>query len=83
MAEDTPSLGSCCNELAEALAGEGFDPLVTVNENGVIYLTVGLVDADDGDGDALVDHPMFFCPFCGTRLQTAEDVRRKLTAEPT
>lgn len=72
--------GSCCRELSEALAAEGFDPLLTVGENGVIYLTVGLVDADDAEGSAaLVDHPMFFCPFCGTRLQSAEEVKNKLT----
>jgi len=72
--------GSCCGELKEALAGEGFDPLVTVGDNGVIYLTVGLVDGEDDDGAALVDHPMFFCPFCGTRLQAREEVKEKLAA---
>jgi hypothetical protein len=25
----------------------------------------------------MVDHPVFFCPFCGTQLQTVEDVRAK------
>jgi hypothetical protein len=74
--------GSCCTELKEALAAEGFDPLVTVAESGVLYLTVGLVDdEDDEGGSALVDHPMFFCPFCGTRLQTAEDVKEKLASK--
>ncbi len=87
--------GSCCRELKEALAGEGFDPLVTVSDTGVLYLTVGLVDSEDagavgvGDGvdgeggSALVDHPMFFCPFCGAKLQTAEDVKEKLAGKPT
>jgi hypothetical protein len=73
------SFGSCCSELSEALAAEGFDPLVTVADNGVIYMTVGLVDADGGEA-ALVDHPMFFCPFCGTALQTREDVKQKIAA---
>jgi len=51
-----------------------------VGDNGVIYLTVGLVDAEDDDGAALVDHPMFFCPFCGTRLQSRDEVKEKLAA---
>jgi len=70
--------GSCCTELEEALVADGFDPLITVSDNGVIYLTVGLVDQDDGDGAALVDHPMFFCPFCGTALQSRADVKQKM-----
>ncbi len=73
--------GTCCSELAEAIAAQGFDPLVTVADNGVLYLTVGLLDTDDPEGGAaLVDHPMFFCPFCGTKLQTAEEVKQKITA---
>lgn len=99
MSDAAPSgaanFGSCCRELKEALAGEGFDPLVTVSDTGVLYLTVGLVDSDEAEpvalgdgsdgagGSALVDHPMFFCPFCGAKLQTAEDVKEKLAAKPT
>ena len=26
----------------------------------------------------MVDHPVFFCPFCGTKLQTPEEVRAKI-----
>ena len=29
----------------------------------------------------MVDHPLFFCPFCGTKLQTPEEVRAKAGAE--
>lgn len=76
---DPKAFGSCCSELAEALVAEGFDPLVTVAENGVIYMTVGLVDAEDGES-ALVDHPMFFCPFCGTQLQDRDEVKEKIAA---
>jgi hypothetical protein len=25
----------------------------------------------------MVDHPVFFCPFCGTKLQTPEEVDSK------
>lgn len=76
-----PDFGSCCSELKEALTATDFEPLITVGDDGVIYMTVGLIDIEE-DEPALVDHPMFFCPFCGTRLQTAEDVKAKLGGEP-
>ncbi len=68
--------GSCCGELHEALTSRDFDPLITVGEDGVLYMSVGLVETGD-DGGSIVDHPVFFCPFCGTRLQTPEEVYEK------
>ena len=44
-------------------------------------MTVGLIELEDEDDSGLVDHPMFFCPFCGAKLQTREDVRAKAGAE--
>jgi hypothetical protein len=29
----------------------------------------------------MVDHPMFFCPFCGKQQQTVEEVRAKTGGE--
>jgi hypothetical protein len=80
MAEAATKFGSCCEELKEALDGGEFEPLITVGEDDVIYMTVGLVDLE-GDEPGLVDHPLFFCPFCGTKLQSVEDVRAKAGAE--
>ncbi len=80
MAEAATKFGSCCEELKEALDGGDFEPLITVGEDDVIYMTVGLVDLE-GDEPGLVDHPLFFCPFCGTKLQSVEDVRAKAGAE--
>ena len=77
MAETETKFGGCCDELKEALEGGEFEPLITVGPDGVIYMTVGLVDLDEDDEPGLVDHPMFFCPFCGRGLQTPEDVRAK------
>lgn len=74
--------GSCCAELKEAMAGEDFEPLISEGDDGVLYLAVGLVDLEDDDEPGMVDHPMFFCPFCGTRLQTPEDVQAKAEASP-
>ncbi len=76
MAGPAKPFGSCCEELKEALEGGDFEPLVTVGPDGVIYMTVGLVDLEE-DEPGLVDHPIFFCPFCGTKLQSAEDVKMK------
>ena len=72
--------GKCCAELKEAMAGEDFEPLVTESRNGVLYFAVGLIELDD-DEPGMVDHPMFFCPFCGTRLQTPEEVKAKTDAD--
>ncbi len=79
---DQPSsFGTCCTELKEAMAGEDFDPLITLGDDGVLYMAVGLIDLEE-DEPGLVDHPLFFCPFCGTRLQTADKVKAKVGSEP-
>lgn len=75
------NFGSCCTELKEAIEGDDFDPFITVGPDGLIYLTVGMIDLDDDDEPGFVDHPLFFCPFCGTKLQTAEDVRARTGSE--
>lgn len=80
MAEAAGNFGSCCEELKEALEGGDFEPLITVGPDNVIYMTVGLVDLEE-DEPGLVDHPLFFCPFCGAKLQTPEDVRAKAGAD--
>ncbi len=68
--------GSCCDELKEAMSGEDFEPLISVGEDGVLYMSVGLVEVEEDD-PGMLDHPVFFCPFCGKGLQTAEAVREK------
>jgi len=72
--------GSCCDELKESMSGEEFEPLITVGEDSILYLSVGLVELED-DEPGMVDHPLFFCPFCGSKLQTPEDVRTKTGGE--
>lgn len=68
--------GTCCAELKETMSGEDFEPLITVGDGGILYMSVGLIEMED-DEPGMIDHPVFFCPFCGTRLQTAEEVRAK------
>ena len=77
-----PDFGSCCDELKEALAAEGFEPYVTIGEDGLLYLSVGEVVVD-ADQRGYVDHPIFFCPFCGTKLQDREEVMARLNTEDT
>lgn len=63
--------GDCCEDLAGAMR-EVPNSFVHVEDNGVIYLTVGYVQTEDGPG--YFDQAMMFCPFCGKRLQTPERV---------
>ncbi|MFA5898582.1 MAG: hypothetical protein WC829_05655 [Hyphomicrobium sp.] len=68
--------GNCCAELKDAMSGEEFEPLITVGDDGVLYMSVGLIDLEEEE-PGMVDHPLFFCPFCGTKVQSVEDVRDK------
>jgi hypothetical protein len=77
---DLGNFGKCCGELKDAISGEEFEPLITVGDDGVLYMSVGLIDLED-DEPGMVDHPLFFCPFCGTRVQTAEEVTAKSAHE--
>jgi hypothetical protein len=43
-----------------------------VEDNGVLYIVVGMVQTTDGPG--WFDQAVLFCPFCGTRLQTREAI---------
>lgn len=74
------SFGTCCRELKEAMSGEDFEPLITVGADRVLYMSVGLVDLEDEE-PGMVDHPLFFCPFCGKGLQTADEVRARSGSE--
>lgn len=69
--------GNCCEELKEAIAGEDFEPLINVGPEGILYMAVGLIELED-DEPGMVDHPLFYCPFCGTKLQDAETVKAQL-----
>jgi hypothetical protein len=73
----THGFGSCCAELKDAMSGEEFEPLLTVGDDGVLYMSVGLIDLEQEEEPGMVDHPIFFCPFCGSKLQTVEEVRAK------
>jgi len=65
--------GNCCEDMVHARtkAPESF---FRVAENGVFYLTVGMVMTEDGAG--YFDQAVLFCPFCGTALQTRGAIAR-------
>jgi hypothetical protein len=50
------------------LTSDEFEPCFTVDDDGVLCLTVGITDIDE-DEPTLVLEPIIFCPFCGTKLQ--------------
>ena len=74
------NFGSCCEELREAIEGDGFEPLITVGADGILYAAVGLVELED-DEPGMIDHPVFFCPFCGEKLQDKEVVSAQIASE--
>jgi hypothetical protein len=59
---------ACCSALEAALTADEF----TVDDDGVLCLTVGITDLEE-DEPTLVLEPIIFCPFCGTRLQAGGD----------
>ena len=72
------TFGSCCTDLADVMSGEEFEPLITVGDDGILYMSVGLVQLEGEEEEpGMVDHPVFFCPFCGKSLQTPDEVREK------
>lgn len=79
-AKSGSGFGSCCEELKEVLEAKDFDALVAVGDDGVLYMSIGMLDAEEGEAN-VIDHPVFFCPFCGTEVQSREDVEAKSTAE--
>jgi hypothetical protein len=71
------NFGSCCEELKQVMSGEEFEPLITVGGDGVLYMSVGLIDIEE-DEPGMLDHPVFYCPFCGHQVQDVEEVRTKI-----
>lgn len=73
---DAKSFGGCCDTLKEAMADQEFDPLITVGDDGILYLSVGLIDVEEEE-PGMVEYPMFHCPFCGKEVQTQAEVDAK------
>jgi hypothetical protein len=72
------NFGECCESLKDAMQGEDFEPLIAVDDDGVLYMSVGLLGLDGHQDEAnTIDYPVFFCPFCGTKLQSPEEIDAK------
>lgn len=46
-----------------------------IEENGVLYLTVGYTQTEQGTG--WFDQAIIFCPFCGQKLQDRNEIALK------
>ena len=76
--EREKDFGSCCTDLWDAM----HDPpqsLFRVEENGVLYLSVGYAQAPQGVG--WFEQAVIFCPFCGARLQDRDEIRRRTAGD--
>jgi hypothetical protein len=68
--------------MKETLTNDEFEPLIAVDDSGVLYMSVGLLEAG-GDQADTVDHPIFFCPFCVMGRPTEAAVEAKAGAATT
>ena len=73
MAQNAGKFGGCCETMKDVLTSEEFEPLIA-DEEGVLYMSIGLMEAEKEDEPNMVDHPVFFCPFCGKQVQTPQEV---------
>ena len=65
------------------MASDEFDTLIAVRDNNILFMSVGFAIEDtETEDEALltVDHPVFYCPFCGTKLQDPEAVAAQLSS---
>jgi hypothetical protein len=67
-------VGSCCNELSRALTEPPMS-LFRLEENGILYLSIGYVETESGLG--WFDAAVIYYPFCGRKLQSPEEIRDK------
>jgi hypothetical protein len=58
---------NCCQDLVDAVH-EVPHSFIRVEDNGVLYLTIGYVETDKGP--AFYEQAVMFCPFCGRELQS-------------
>ena len=69
--------GDCCKDLSAAL-NEPPTSFFRLEDNGVLYLTVGYMMTDKGPG--FFDQAVLYCPFCGTQIQTETEIRKRAGA---
>lgn len=67
--------GFCCEELEDAVSQDA-DASLIEHDSGLILLNLGQREEDGETGVVLAT--IRFCPFCGTEIQTDEDVEAAL-----
>ncbi|ADG08758.1 hypothetical protein B7G68_01265 [Caulobacter segnis] len=75
MTEDADLGHFCCDELAEAVSPDTTASLIE-HDSGLILLNLGEREEEGETG--LVLATIRFCPFCGTEIQTDEDIEAAL-----
>ena len=69
----TKPFGTCCSDMEQAM-NHGANRLLRVEDNGVLYMSVGYAETTEGPG--WFDQAVLFCPFCGVPLQSREQIAR-------
>ncbi|CAN5576725.1 hypothetical protein BH11BAC1_BH11BAC1_25320 [soil metagenome] len=72
----TGEFGTCCKDLRDAMDTTKVpNSFFRIEENGVLYQTIGYVNTDKGAG--YFDQAVIFCPFCGKKLQDKDEIKKK------
>ncbi|MDG2528390.1 hypothetical protein [Caulobacter endophyticus] len=78
--EDGDLAHFCCDELEDAVSSDAEASLIE-HDSGLILLNLGQREVDGETGAVLTT--IRFCPFCGTEIQTDEDIEAALGAVET
>ncbi len=77
---DFEAVNFCCEELEDAVSSDAEASLIE-HDSGLILLNLGQREVDGETGAVLTT--IRFCPFCGTEIQTDEDIEAALGAVET
>lgn len=80
MTDFEDQIGFCCEELEEAVSPDPEASLIE-HDSGLILLNLG--HREEGGETGVVLTTIRFCPFCGTEIQTDEDIEAALGAVET
>ncbi|AYV45445.1 hypothetical protein CFHF_09555 [Caulobacter flavus] len=78
--EDGDLAHFCCDELEDAVSSDAEASLIE-HDSGLILLNLGQREVEGETGAVLTT--IRFCPFCGTEIQTDEDIEAALGAVET
>lgn len=71
------SAGFCCEDMETCLSA-GPEAVLFEHDSGLILLNAGRTEQDGEEGQLFLT--VQFCPFCGTELQTDDDIDAALEA---